>query len=154
MFRQSYTSKNIWWPINSSIHTLEISTLTGRYNSLGFNFKPHLCDFTSRPLAQGSFLICTFPVIRDDFECPLKIVFTVKQLTRPCVCFVPLRLRAQGYFFCLQKSYPKLQKKKFLAISYGTNCDLGSERQKEREREYACVRKNCLCLVGNLEKLT
>ena len=152
MFRQSYTSKNIWWPINSSIHTLEISTLTGRYNSLGFNFKPHLCDFTSRPLAQGSPLICTFPVIRDDFEYPLKIIFTVKQLTRPCVCFVPLRLRAQGYFFCLQKSYAKLQKK-FLAISCGTNYDLGSERQLERQREYACVGKNCLYLIWKLEKI-
>lgn len=86
---QSYTSKNIWWLINSSIHTLEISTLTDRYNSLGFKFKPHLCDFTSRSSAQGSPLICMLPVIPDDFECPLKIVFTVKQLTRPFVCFVP-----------------------------------------------------------------
>ena len=37
------------------------------------------------------------------------------------------------------KILSKTTKKKFLAISYGTNCDLGSERQKERERESMLV---------------
>lgn len=70
------------------------------YDSFGYKFKPHLCGFTSRSGARGSPPIGMLPVIPYDFEFPLKIVLTVKQLTRPSVCFDPVRLRAQGYFFC------------------------------------------------------
>lgn len=83
---------------------------------------------------------------------PTKDRFHSKAAHTPIRMFRSERLRAQCYFFCEQKSYPKLQKK-FLAISCGTNYDLGSERQLERQREYAYVGKNCLYLIWKLEKI-
>ena len=52
----------------------------------------------------------------------------------------PMRMFRSDYVlkatsFVYKNPIQNYKKKKFLAISYGTNCDLGSERQKERERE-------------------
>ena len=70
---------------------------------------------------------------------PTKDRFHSKAAHTPMRMFRSVKTTCSRLLLLFTKILSKTTKKKFLAISYGTNCDLGSERQKERERESMLV---------------